>query len=210
MHPSNQDTGNWQGPVTTFQKIPLTPDPQLILSSTIIIYLSLLPPPPLFLSCFIFLSLTPGICHGCYCLNELSLDKDVPDGGKEAIRLSYVFYLSLVKEYCTTLFTNVRRGRKACLVCRDCGFLGQGGSQKPSKSNLWSLYFFWFGFYCISCYEVEYIFIVTVWNGGGYTIYIYFLFFTIVQIYWLTYVILLQSITPSPNKRQKTVSFCII
>lgn len=102
---------------------------------------------------------------GCYCLNELSLDKDVPDGGKEAIRLSDVFYLSLVKEYCTTLFTNVRRGRKACLVCRDCGFLGQGGSQKPSKFKvkaLESLFLFCFGFYCISCYGVEYIFIVTV------------------------------------------------
>lgn len=59
-------------------------------------------------------------------------------GGK-AIRLSDVFYLSLVKEYCTTLFTNVRRGRKACLVCRDCGLLGQGGSQKPSKFKVKSL-----------------------------------------------------------------------
>lgn len=63
----------------------------------------------------------------------------MPDGGKEAIRLSDVFYLSLVKEYCTTLFTNVRRGRKACIVCRDCGFLGQGGSQKPSKFKVKAL-----------------------------------------------------------------------
>lgn len=149
--PSNQDWGNWQGPFATFQKTPLTPGPQFILPSTIIIYPSLphpppLPPPFLFLSrfpfllfsCSVFLSYITGHCHGCYCLNELSLDKDVPDGGK-AIRLSNVFYLSLVKEYCTTLFTNVRRGCKACLVWRDCGFLGQGGSQKPSKFKVKSL-----------------------------------------------------------------------
>lgn len=81
----------------------------------------------------------------------------MPDGGKEAIRLSDVFYLSLVKEYCTTLFTNVRRERKACLVCRDCGFLGQGGSQNPSKFKVKSLesLFFCFVWFFIALVVLE-------------------------------------------------------